>query len=317
MDDSLPLDSEEAELAALEAAESAAGTTGADSIAGTEQTELPLETVTGAAAETTATQAPIMIPKARLDQALDRTRELELENARLAGLAEGRKPQEKPQEAKTDPAADRLIAIETEKDAIWDRYEKGELGFAEMKKAERRLDGEAGQLREAISTAKRPKPEAAPSPALGDLRLQERTQELSAANPWLGYISAKYMAEQLCPLAEQILADKGIKLGNDAASAFTLRAAVVDVARLTGAYRMFAPEEFWPENAARTQPLPKPQANAANIAEKRDLAAKLPPDAGSIGSVRTGGAITTKDVEKMSEDELANLGDAELARLSA
>lgn len=338
------VDQEEATLAQLEAEEAAAAETGeeeAGAQAGGEpaaEAEPEPEPAAAVAVEEPVQQPQsdeIRIPKARLDHVLGQNRALELENARLKGLAEGVKQGAQPAPTAApapDPilaANNRILAIESEQDVLWKRYDAGEITYTEVKQAERKLDGEATQIRTAI--AERQRQPARPAPQApdvnGDVRLAELTEQIANNNAWIGYIPAGYLKKSIVPLAEDILAQRGIQITGDAVSTFRLRQATVEVAKAMGAYKLFAPQNMWPEEgqgaAAAPQPTqaqvqrqPAQSLTAAQVKEKLELGRRAPPDMGSAGTRQPGDTISLKDTADMTEEELAELGEETLERLA-
>lgn len=342
-DTDLPLDPEEAMLRDLESKEDVDGLR-ADAGDGDDEQQKQQQQDDAAAADQVDAQQQQQqieeprIPKARFDQVLGHARALELDNARLKGMVEaGNKPAATSQVEQTqqqaDPVKDRLTAIEAEKDAIWARYDQGEIGFAEMKRVERTLDGEAEQIKETVQS-RREQALARPDPN-GDIALQAATNDLAGKNDWIKYIKPKYLQDVIVPLAVELLEQRGLKADNTPAGNLLLRQATVLVAEQTGAYRIFAPQAEWPENKQRggqqqqqaAQPGQPGQRDRGaltstegmttdDVKEKLSIARRHPPDAQDIGTRHVSENVSPRDLDRMSEEEIAGLSDDQMEHIA-
>jgi hypothetical protein len=335
---------EKANAAAEKAAEGEDTTGGAAAPAGD-------DTATGAAAEPEPAPAPQpepTIPKARFDAVNNRARELEIENARLRGLAEGRKeaadrvaavPAE-PAVPKVDPAAVRLTEIDGEGgalDKLYAKYDGGDMTLGDLRKEERKLQMEAQQIRDGQAeqrrlAAERKAPAAEPTGGSvnGDIRLTEMTEKLAAGQCLARPRPAEIVAEQYVPLAERLLRQRGYALTKDPAGAWRLRYATVEVAKAMGAYRLFSPKETWPAEEGEAAPVaeaapaqaapetenPTAALTPAQVREKLTMRDKHPPALSEAGTRQPNEIVSDKDVDDMSEEELAALPESTQERLA-
>jgi cell division septum initiation protein DivIVA len=259
----------------------------------------------------------IHVPKARLDQVLqelkalrERDAEKDKQLAYFAGQlhAGGSRPSEGQQAVQqADPVAENEAKI----DGLYERYDSGEIGMAELKRQERQLLKERDAI---VAERSRPSPEQVAQQIQSDPYLAEKTAQLEAANPWLDNVPPAIVQHSLLPLAYQILAEQGIKPGADVRSTLVLRHAVVHAGKILGLDQRAGQQPQ--ANSLPVDPRP-PAPTPEQRRQKLDLARTHPPAMASAGTgAATGQTYTTEDIDKMSDVDLAALPASVLEQLA-
>lgn len=266
-------------------------------------------------------QSGVMIPKARLDEVLGKNDELVKQNAFLAGQLEAHKaagarpaPAAAPPSPAAAPqptAADRLLEVGARQDALAARFDKGEIGYAELKREERKLEDEAYKIREEITLSKvQPAQPQAPS-AASDLYLDQLTAELESKHPYILEITNDRDFNWLHAKAVEELQAEGqfvqSPLGN-----YRLRERIAVLSDkygelLTGKKLALPGTQLAP--APSTQPAttqPAPSAEAAARAAKIAMQAGMPPNVASMTGT-SGDVVSEAAYETMTDDEIAAL----------
>jgi hypothetical protein len=284
-----------------------------------------------------AAPAPVMIPKARLDetlQALDKTR---LENARLQGMLEARSQPAPGQPAPGQPAPQpqptpqqRLEALHAAQDALAAKADNGEITLAEWTKQQRALNNEEATIREGLLAA-RLAPAAAAPQGQDELYLETLTAQLENQHPWVQVfekVGTDADWDYLKNTAAQNLADRGVTLDlKKTIDRYELRKEISAVADALGpalvGQRATAKGIALP-GQPQQQPQPKtpggaPPLTPAAQARLNDLQKRsaAPPDittlTGHTGD--PGGLPTEAAVELMTDDDFDKLPTAVARRL--
>lgn len=288
-------------------------------------------------------QPAAMIPKARLDEALGKQHAAELEAARWRGIAEARgeqKPQpqgngqQQPNAQPQQPTADqRLAAIQTKQDELAAKFDNGEITYAELTKQSRELNNQEQGIREEILLAK-VKPAKPDQPSQSDLYLEERTDEIATAHPWVNVyeevgtpLDWKYVRD----IAFQSLMDKGVDpatpsgllaLREEAASVMD-RLGPVMMADKAKAKGIAIPSQQQPGQQQQQQPggqggqqQPPLTPIQALRKGKLDVQARQPPNLTQMtGTTGDTGLPTDAAIEAMGEDAYDRLTPAARNRL--
>jgi hypothetical protein len=139
----------------------------------------------------------VMIPKARLDEALAKGDEKAAEAAywkgRADALAQGQQPpkngQQQPsgQQQQQPTAEARLAEIQAQSDALAAKFDNGEITMADLTKQQRDLTNKEAAIREEILLAKVRPAQAQPADQGSDqLYLDTLTAQLEQEHPWVG-----------------------------------------------------------------------------------------------------------------------------------
>lgn len=273
-----------------------------------------------------APAATPLIPKPRLDEALNKLSESERKNAYLQGQLDARKevpaaPAGKP--AATEPTPeDRIAAVHLEIDALAEKFDAGDISMKDYKKAERALLAREATIREEVA----PKPTGtAPAPAGdGELYLETLTAQLEEAHPWsvvFEQVGTPAEWELLKAQAAANLKERGVDLSKRTTlTRYELRKEVATLADEYGPALLTAratakgvaiPGQT-PAAAAPAAPGSKPlspEAQARQAALKK--AAGAPPSlANMAGTVDTGGGPSDQQIESMSDDDYDKLPTA-------
>lgn len=321
-----PVDADAAELAsAMEAvkAEEAGGQPAGE----VQQEQQPSEGQPPAEAPPQAQQqAPIMVPKQRLDHEAQRRHRAEQEALYLRGQVEalqairqqpqdqgqqqGQPPTQQPQ-AQQDPAEAEVNAMQAEIDAAATRFDNGEITLKEFKAIEvphmRRIAAlEAERAAAAVAPA--------PQQSLADQEISRvYLARLSDAHPYVDALNEQHVVR----LAERAQLDRQLEgkppFGNDPRSVMELQAAVAKLSDEWG------PKWGLPKRAPAQQQQQQQRPNPASPAglspqasarlQKMDLAAGHPPDTSALG--------TGVQDDAMSEATILNLDDEAIAALPA
>lgn len=256
-----------------------------------------------------------MIPKARLDEVLrqggelqQRLDQLAQHNAYLAGQLEafGRtRAPEQQQQQETDP----VQALETQLDALADRYDQGEITLREFRSAERRLLAEQDQARAELA---RPDPETFAVQLSRDPVVSDHLTRLQRDNPWFDRVPQDDVQDFLVPRAREALERQGIAITPDARSTMILREAVVDLAKRVGMDLKYGGQQQQPAQAPALGGV-SPQERAAKL----DLQQRLPPNPSRVGSSQQIDPMDPATLAEMSDSDLAALPASVLDRLAA
>lgn len=130
-----------------------------------------------------------MVPKPRLDNALEAQRKAETEAAYWKGRAEAApasgqqpQPQANPQPAQTPEQ--RVAALDAQIDDLAAKFDNGEITMADFKKQERTLSDQRSAIHEEALVAK-VRPAAPANSGQDDLALQTATAQLEDNHPWV------------------------------------------------------------------------------------------------------------------------------------
>lgn len=283
-----------------------------------------------AAAEPPASQP--MIPKARLDDEIGKRTNAETAAAYWRGIAEGRATV-----ASTAPAApaapavaqksprEQVAEIDAQVIALADKFDKGEIGMADYKKDELRLNG---QRQDILDAAKKPAPTPAIDPVNSDLYLKQLTAKIENEHPYAWLIEADTQWNFIEAEARTSLLNEGVPLTNDAGSALALRTRMAELADRYGpTFTGIAPADAPARASAKSgRQLVKPSAPATprspnmptpeQRASKLELATRHAPDINAAGSGGGGAATYTDDqIAGMTDDQVDALPDAVKRRL--
>ena len=258
----------------------------------------------------------IHVPKARLDQVLSELKQLRERDAEkdrqlayFAGQlhAKGTPTAEgQPAESQADPVAEHDAKI----DSLYEKYDSGEIGMAELKKQERALLRERDAI---VAERSKPSPEVVAQQIATDPYLTEKTAEIERQNPWLNNVPAPVIQHSLLPFAYQILADQGVKVGADVRSTLMLRAAVVQAGKILGL------DQRGGQQQGTSLPVDqRPQAPTADQRrQKVELARNHPPSMQTAGTgAASGQTYSPEDIDKMSDVDLASLPASILEQLA-
>ena len=321
-----PIDAGKAELARLlreaEAEEAAAA-------AGTPPEPAPaaIPAAAAPAPAPAADAAAIMIPKARLDEALTRNRHLEAAVLRMEGMIQAMQrgaPVPAPAEPQQPAAPTLEQLIQAEEGRIEEaatRFDAGEITMVEFKRVERDAGAKISSLREqALYEAISARIPGQTLSMTDQLLLDRRTAALEAANPWLAVIGAGGRLDGLVALARAELAAIGEPIqGDGPMETLRLREKVAEMSGLYGPRwypNAIQPASAAPQSAAAPAPTARPSAPAAPANNPLARVASHPPNINEMGSTALGSNDPTEaQLEAMSTDEIAALPAAVRARL--
>ena len=269
-----------------------------------------------------------MIPKGRFDEVLSKSAEKDLQIARLQGENEALKMVVKPAAPgtptqPTTPAEthdQKLERIYAAKEALAKKFDDGELGLAEMRRQERKLDDELDQAREARLEsrikASAPQPQqTAPAP---DMRLEEKFEDLETKHVYLK--APEVMRDDrwqflLTEAASQLRSDGVLTLPEGAPLPPTLRFKLGErVALLSDTYGPIWGAKAPQPSAAPPKPGVPPVVQAR--ANKLEQAASAPPDLNRLTPQGTQTEITEDMLASMSDDEILALPASVRAKFS-
>lgn len=258
------------------------------------------------------------IPKARFDEvnqarreAEERAAELERQAVFMAGQLEalrGGKPADGEQQQQTEQQDPRATKI-AELDALYEAYDSGEIGMADLKKRERALQAEVAEIEREM---RRPRPEQIVQAIQADPYLQDRTAALEAENAWLEHVPPAAIQTALVPMARAMLAEQGVQLRADARSTFLLRQAVVAAGKILGLDKGVPSQT--PSNQATNQATNGPTVDQRRA--KLDLARNHPPAVTTAGTGSPAEPFSAADLDRMSDADLANLPASVLERIA-
>jgi hypothetical protein len=320
----LPLDDGKAALERLrleaEAEEAAAA-------AGSAPDPAPVAPVAPASPAPTppADPAQIMVPKARLDEALTRARNAEAGILRMEGMIQALQrgtppaaPAQPPQPAA--PTLEQLIqAEETRIEEAATRFDAGEITMVEFKRMERDAAAKIISLREqALFEAVMAR---VPQQGMADELIENRhLAALRKAHPWVAVIEAdEGRLQVLVDLARATLQAEGQPIGDGPAESLRLREKVAALADDFGP-RWYpqhqAPAPATPPRAPAPAPIPASRPAAPAASNPLARVASHPPNINEMGSTALASNDPTEEmVAAMSTDEIAALPASVRARL--
>lgn len=300
------------------------------------------EQVNGNAAPAAAASEPpprdqkpqgIMVPKERLDEALNQRDEARQQAAYHRGLAEARTPQGQPAGNGQQPAAptpeQRLAEVHTAIDALAEKFDAGEITMTDFKKQERALDTKAQGIREEVLLAKVPKAATAPEGNGGDtLYLETLTADLEKNHPWVAIFDKagtdadwKYLEDT----ARGRLAERGVKDIKGAVGSYELRKEIASLTDELGpallttrakAQGLTLPGQSSPPAGQPQQQQPQPLSpTAQNRLGKLQQQGNAPPDVSAMGGGSAGAGVPDSSIAEMSDEEIAALPQATRRRL--
>lgn len=255
---------------------------------------------------------PRMVPIERFNEVINERNKTREEIAELRGMVAGlavskgaqAKPDADPEQAPETPIS-RIEKLETEAASLAERYDRGELSFAEYEKTRRSIDRQIARLEYEAD------PPNAQDPK-DDSYLREQTDRLEEEFPVLKSISADDV-KAIVPLAQRQAAKDGVDFSGNT---LRFRRYVAETAqRIYG--NATQQNQTATADADASGGGPKPGAAAARKVEQ---ARNAPPNLNQLsvsGRATQVGEYTPQRVAAMSDDELANLPDAVLARLAA
>lgn len=255
---------------------------------------------------------PRMVPIERFNEVINERNKTREEIAELrgmvAGLAVSKGAQAKPdaaQEPEPETPISRIEKLETEAASLAERYDRGELSFTEYEKTRRSIDRQIARLEYEAD------PPNAQDPK-DDSYLREQTDRLEEEFPVLKSISADDV-KAIVPLAQRQAAKDGVDFSGNT---LRFRRYVAQTAqRIYGDPTQQTKTTTADADASSGTPKPG-QAAARKVEQARNA----PPNLNQLsvsGRATQIGEYTPQRVSAMSDDELANLPDAVLARLAA
>lgn len=321
-------------IAAAEAEEAAAGQDGANAAdAGTDSNAQQQS-----AAQERKPDAPIMVPKARLDEVLARVDKAAGEAAYWKGVADargqqapGQSGQSPAQQLAQQPTAEqRLGVIQAKQDQLAKKFDDGEITYSDLVREQRTLTNQEQAIREEIllTKVKPANQQPAPRERNDELYLNDRTSDLIEEHPWVSVfdqvgtaIDWKFIEDT----ARANLAGRGVEFNGDSVSAFLLReeaaklcdqygpAMVGGKAKLQGI--TLPGQNSIPAGKSPAQRPLSPLAQARQ--DKLNLAERQPPNLNTMHGTQgdPGGLPSDAQIEAMSEEQFDNLPDGQRRRL--
>ena len=324
--------------AAVEAEKDAAGEGGAPGV--DPATGKPIEPKPGEQGKSAGGEPAVMIPKARLDEALHGKSEAEANAAYWKGVADGRatgiQPPPKPgdgqpggQQQQQPLTADaRLATIQAQSDALAAKFDNGEISMADLTKQQRDLANKEAAIREDVLLAKVKPADQKPADQGGDqLYLDSLTAQLEQDYPWVvvfDKVGTESDWNYLKETAKQNLVDRGVDPTQGDLGKYELRKEVARLADKIGPFLIgdkakakgiAIPDQTpSPGGQKPTQPL-SPQARAR--AAKLDAVAGAPPNLNAMGGNAgdPSGIPSDARVESMDEEAIGALPDNVRKRL--
>jgi hypothetical protein len=293
---------------------------------GGQTTYEPSKPVEGEQGQDQGSKDQIMVPKARLDEALHKADQASRQATYLQGQLEAyaqympqgsqQSGQSSQQPARTQqPDPQQQIQQEEQKlEKAADQYDSGEISLKEYEKVRSQVDEAKWQIREqSLRSQQRPASEWGPA---DEKVLDEHLNQLASNHPYVDVMTqADYDRLQRIAVAEAEAEGKPIQPG--ARGTMDLRERV---ARLTDHY---GPQ--WYPNAevnAGSQPsqpqgqqTQQRQAQGPNLSpqaqarqDKNALAERLPPDPNDMGTTAQGSQIPNEEqIAQMTDDEIQEL----------
>lgn len=320
-------EAEEAARRELEGETSDSGDTGASAAPDAQQGNTGQD---GQGADQPQADEQPMVPKARLDQELERRRRLEEERRKMEqaaaywrGKAEvapassgqgnggGQQAQQQPQRSAKDVQADL--------DQLYDQFDSGELSLKELRRQEEQLN----QERQKLHAQQQPNQEAPEegSQKSQDLYLEHLTAQLEQQNPWLDNLSDGFI-ESLIPTARYFAEQNGEHIGNDPLGDYNLRRYVVAAARPFGDASFGTGQQDGqqsgqqPGQSQQQSKQPRKQPTTQERQTKAKQAAQHPPDPKDVGSAAPSDSYSEDRLANMSEEELNQLPSSVLERIA-
>jgi hypothetical protein len=269
-------------------------------------------------------QKPIMVPKARLDEALrDRQHysdmahylkgqlDIMAQTGRQPAPADAGQPASQQQDQQPTPQ-DRMKALRAEKLKVEKEYEEAQI--TSEQRAEKLADID-DKIMDAKIEAKNPAPTKqtqAPSSVMDQALENAHAVQLESHFPYLKVMDDQQL-QFMSHMAHTEAAALGRPYGAGPAENIKLRQRVAELSNLYGPqwHPTFDPKQHQASPSPGTQPGGKTPSNAATARGKKlDLAAQLPPDTRNLGRAGDPQTITAADIEKMSDIEIENLPQA-------
>ncbi|WOF74142.1 hypothetical protein QMT40_001789 [Parvibaculaceae bacterium PLY_AMNH_Bact1] len=256
---------------------------------------------------------PEMIPKARFDEVNNKKNESEKREAFLMGQIEALKAEAKandqPDADKPPTPEERIAEIRSEKVALAEKFDAGEISAAELEKGKSNLDDQEWEIRsESLKPAEQPKP-VVPEPS-SDLYMEQRTAELEQQHPYLQVITSTadwdFLKEKAIEalVEENVLPETGVFATPGQQLAVRTR-----IAELSDRYGPIltdkTPEEVGLKSSQEKPAVPdiSPEAAAKARADKLKAAEAMPPDVqGMNGGGADDGVMTAEKAAELSED---------------
>lgn len=226
------------------------------------------------------------------------------------GVADGRLPVPQREDEPPAPKTDRIKEIRAAQRELGKQVDAGTLSTEEYEVQRQALDDEILGIREQrlLDEVKQSLPQGG-----HDLFLEEKTDALETANPWVKKIPQDEI-ELLIPFARKELKASGFDLTSVAGTPigdFKLREALVKVAQRQGFDKMYGGEAA--AAPAGTPATPTARPTAEQIAAKAALAAGAPPT--PVGTTAPATTWNAERVETMDSLDLENMPMADLKRI--
>jgi len=274
------------------------------------------ESDTGAEEDDQSSASP-MIPKSRFDELLSDREKARQEAAdlreRLAYLegqnsARQQEPQAAPAEPEPTPE-ERINALNDELDGFAAQVDSADIGMADYRKHERRIEAEVAKIRQeaaATTTPSSPAPGSDDAKQLIEMRKAEHVRTLREQHPYADKFAAdKGWREYLTDIARANLKRMGqpIKPQGGPLEDMRLQKAF---AELTDHYGPSTFPDVSPANANSEQRQENPALSEAAKArkDKIDLKNAMPPDTANLGR--------SPDSQGATEDQLASMSSEQL-----
>lgn len=284
----------------------------------------------------------LMIPKARLDEALSRGDTFKDQAAYWRGVAEARagqqaqpKQEQQPEGKQEEPENvvdeidSSIEAAEKRKLELAEKYDEGEISTRQWKEQELEIDKEIRQLSkqrlDQIREESKKDTEQALTAAQQKNLIESRALEIQQQHPNVAVIDSypehlrQAIWTEITEQAVQNLAQRGINV-NDGSPQSRLEL-IREKAALT--------DNYTPDNLAsalgggKTSQGKQADSHtgqgksdvAKNREQKIELAESQPPSIAGMGRSEQSGELTEADIEKMSEDQLADMWERAPQRL--
>lgn len=274
------------------------------------------------------------VPKGRLDQQIDKTRQAReaeqkalQEAAYYKGLAEGRasNPATSGDQPGAVPAAktpeEQIAELRAQKQKNATEYEDGgDLTLADLTSRQDELDDKIFAIKaEQLRPAAPSEPAPATNTAANDLYLQQRTAQLTEEHP---YTQEGVLGEEdwifLQGKAVAALSEAGAPLPQGQLTPDQMLSLRTKIAELSDEFGPVLNKTFVPPKAKGQEPKPKPglaDVGATERAESLAAAQRQPPNTNGVGTPGVQITVTDADIENMSEDDIARLPLAERRRI--
>jgi hypothetical protein len=289
-----------------------------------------------------AGEAPVMIPKARLDEALARGDERAAEAAYWKGRADalatgaplpkGDGQPGGPAQQQQPTADQRLADLQAQQDALAAKFDNGEITMADLTKQSRDLANKEAAIREETLLAKvKPAATQQPGPTDDGLYLGTLTAQLETQHPWCqvfndlqgpdadaawAFVETQARNNLVArgldptdgqPMTRYELRQEAAKLADRYGPAL-----IGDLAKAKG---IALPGQTPSQGGQPAKPALSPTAKARDA--KLAQIANAPPNLNQMGGTEVGGADVPSDarLESMGEDEYDRLPEATRKRL--